>query len=635
MAALSKKSAISGIIQLLIIATAVAIAFNISILLMPVPFNSYFFDTLQFLWPLLSLMLLLGIYHSSDDDNVRHFAGLFAIALIPWTITILLWEVLLPLLFYDSLAFYVSGFGFLITYAILIYGLYRLRSSKQWFIAPSTNTYINIISALAMMALMAFIFFNLKLNGPRLPDVLILALYLICDILILTLCSKLINMNLKSDLKYLIFVVAEFVLINSVADMLFEGRWLISLKQLLSYKIMDVIDPIYFLSLIFMTTALFLYGSRLKDWTIARVERDISGRMLFVEDIVANVPDPMFVCDDRGFLVLANGHLIKLFDGKRENVVGQFNVFDHMSRMGDETRAIVDRIKTGEIVTAEQVRYNIDKAEPRFMSMKIFPLLQPGSKTMNYVGILEDTTERLHMEEELRDSKRQIELYMDLMGHDINNLNQIGTGFLEMALEKLEKGEAIGQESRLFIDKPLEAFRNSSRLIGNIRKIRKVHSQDSRAVPIDISRMLAQSILIFKNLQGREVNILYQPEPGQFILADDLLKDVFTNLIGNAIKHSPPERPLTVGINVAKTVEQGRSYYRICVEDDGPGIEDSQKKELFKRLSTGAARTKGLGLYLVYTLVESYGGQVRVEDRVPGDRSRGSRFIVLLPLLSG
>jgi signal transduction histidine kinase len=131
------------------------------------------------------------------------------------------------------------------------------------------------------------------------------------------------------------------------------------------------------------------------------------------------------------------------------------------------------------------------------------------------------------------------------------------------------------------------------------------------------------------------VNILYQPEPGQLILADDLLKDVFTNLIGNAIKHSPPERPLTVDITVDKTVKQGRSYYRVCVEDDGPGIEDSQKTELFKRLPAGTARTKGLGLYLVYTLVDSYGGQVRVEDRVPGDRSRGSRFIVLLPVLSG
>jgi signal transduction histidine kinase len=562
-------------------------------------------------------MLLLGIYHSSDDANIRHFSGLFAIALIPWTITILLWEVLLPIFFNDSLAFYVSGFGFLIRYLILICGLHQLRSSKQWFIAPSTNTHINIISALAMMAPMAFVFFNLKPNSPRLPDVLILVLYLVSDILILTLCSKLINTNLNSDLKYLIFVVAEFVLINSVADMLFEGRWLISLNRLSNHKITDVIDPIYFLSLLFMTAALFLFRSSLKDWTLARVERDISGRMLFVEDIVANVPDPMFVFDDRGFLLLANGHPIKLFDAKREDVVRQFNIFEYLSRMGDDTRALVDRVKRGEIVTAERARFYVGRAQPRFMSVKIFPPPQPGSKTMNYAGILEDTTDRLRMEEEPQDSKRQIELYMDLMGHDVNNPNQIGTGFLEMAPEKLEKGEPIDAESRLFIDKPLEAFRNSSRLIGNIRKIRKVHSQDLRVGPIDISRTITQSILIFNNLQGREVNIHYEPRPGQFILADDLLKDVFTNLIGNAIKHSPPDRPLTVGITVVKTVERGKPYYHVCVEDDGPGIEDSQKTELFQRLSAGTARTKGLGLYLVYRLVESYGGQVRIEDRVP------------------
>jgi signal transduction histidine kinase len=39
----------------------------------------------------------------------------------------------------------------------------------------------------------------------------------------------------------------------------------------------------------------------------------------------------------------------------------------------------------------------------------------------------------------------------------------------------------------------------------------------------------------------------------------------------------------------------------------------------------------GLGLYLVKTLVDSYGGRVWVEDRVPGDRTKGARFVVMLP----
>jgi signal transduction histidine kinase len=41
----------------------------------------------------------------------------------------------------------------------------------------------------------------------------------------------------------------------------------------------------------------------------------------------------------------------------------------------------------------------------------------------------------------------------------------------------------------------------------------------------------------------------------------------------------------------------------------------------------------GLGLYLVKSLVESYHGSVWVEDRVPGDHTKGSRFVVMLPAI--
>jgi signal transduction histidine kinase len=73
----------------------------------------------------------------------------------------------------------------------------------------------------------------------------------------------------------------------------------------------------------------------------------------------------------------------------------------------------------------------------------------------------------------------------------------------------------------------------------------------------------------------------------------------------------------------------------VAIEDNGPGIPDTMKNELFPG-SHGAPRkgvARGLGLYIVRTLVSDYGGRVRVEDRVPGDYSQGCRFIVELPAI--
>ena len=82
-----------------------------------------------------------------------------------------------------------------------------------------------------------------------------------------------------------------------------------------------------------------------------------------------------------------------------------------------------------------------------------------------------------------------------------------------------------------------------------------------------------------------------------------------------------------------KSFEADAIYYRVAVEDNGPGIPLEQKKMLFSRLISGTARTggKGLGLYLVLSLVEDAGGRIWVEDRIPDDYGKGSRFVILLP----
>jgi signal transduction histidine kinase len=86
---------------------------------------------------------------------------------------------------------------------------------------------------------------------------------------------------------------------------------------------------------------------------------------------------------------------------------------------------------------------------------------------------------------------------------------------------------------------------------------------------------------------------------------------------------------------VDKISEYEKEYCIISIDDNGPGINDDRKKELFKRFKTGGTSTKGtgLGLYLVKTIVESFDGKVWIEDRVPGDHTQGSKFMILLPAI--
>ena len=110
------------------------------------------------------------------------------------------------------------------------------------------------------------------------------------------------------------------------------------------------------------------------------------------------------------------------------------------------------------------------------------------------------------------------------------------------------------------------------------------------------------------------------------------MHDVFANLVSNAINHTGDETVISVDLEMEG--EMGSRYCLVSVEDDGPGIPDDCKDRIFNRMLKGTTRAKGtgLGLYLVRTLVESYGGQAWAEDRVPGDHRKGAKFVVMLPM---
>jgi signal transduction histidine kinase len=117
------------------------------------------------------------------------------------------------------------------------------------------------------------------------------------------------------------------------------------------------------------------------------------------------------------------------------------------------------------------------------------------------------------------------------------------------------------------------------------------------------------------------------------VRANELLHDVFANLVGNAIKHTGEQADILVDLDVVRN--KGRHCCRVIVEDDGPGISDDFKGRIFHRMLRGTTEAKGmgLGLYLVKSLVESYDGRVWVEDRVAGDHTKGARFVVMLPAI--
>ncbi len=200
---------------------------------------------------------------------------------------------------------------------------------------------------------------------------------------------------------------------------------------------------------------------------------------------------------------------------------------------------------------------------PIFDGAHIVAVAEVGNKNADYdssdlrqLTLLMSSVWRIIMrkraESDMLESRSQSDLYVDLMSHDINNMNQVAIGFIELALDNLELNGNLGNNDRNLLEKPIDALKNSAKLIDNVKKLQRIRKGSLRAEPIDAGQALDNAVGEFSHKNNREIRISYTPLKGCHVMANELLKDVYSNIIGNSIRHSSPDQPLFICISAER-----------------------------------------------------------------------------------
>ncbi|PKL62686.1 MAG: hypothetical protein CVV31_04890 [Methanomicrobiales archaeon HGW-Methanomicrobiales-2] len=228
------------------------------------------------------------------------------------------------------------------------------------------------------------------------------------------------------------------------------------------------------------------------------------------------------------------------------------------------------------------------------------------------------TDELARVHRQLEASHREANLYLDILTHDIGNTENVSNLYAELLVETLD-GESAG-----YAEKLKRSVQKSIEILGIVSKIRRIYAGPPDIRPTDLDAVIRAETANFP-----EASIRYEGTSRQ-VLADDLLCEIFGNLIGNAVKYGGS------GVAITVRVEEQDGEVLVSVEDTGPGIPDADKQVIFHRYEQQKRGVgEGLGLYLVRILVERYGGRIRVEDRVPGRHEEGAVFLFTLREAAG
>ena len=248
-----------------------------------------------------------------------------------------------------------------------------------------------------------------------------------------------------------------------------------------------------------------------------------------------------------------------------------------------------------------------------------------------------DITDRRKAEAKLKESETRYReafnrttFYKDLITHDMNNILQVIQ--LTLDISSLDKNISVA------LKESLESIKNQvfrgSKLISNVQKLSQLEDSQKVLRNVDIYDVLKDSInFLKKSFTLKKINVKVDtPREDYLVNADNILREVFENILINAVKYNE-NSTVEIMIKFSEERKIGINYIKLEFMDNGRGIPDSIKKIIFHKgfLEEKQSEGMGIGLTLVKKAIETYNGQIWVEDRITGDYSKGSNFIILIP----
>ncbi|WP_420182628.1 ATP-binding protein [Haloarcula sp. KBTZ06] len=355
----------------------------------------------------------------------------------------------------------------------------------------------------------------------------------------------------------------------------------------------------------------------LTQWVEAEIERELavdtreqSQQLL---EATFNSPETFIgILDADGNLLRANETALGFVDADDEAVFGEpfwdTPWWNHNEEVAYRCQDAVERAMDGEMVRFEAEHIGAD-GQRISTSVVARPVTVDGTVQKIIVEGTDITDLKRHEE--------QMEFFNSILRHDILN----GMTVIEARAETL--ADALGGTQATYAETILDWSRDIVDLTQKVRSVLSTMSDDglTEAETIALGPVVEGATRKAASMD-EDCTLKTDIPDGIEVVADDLLDDVVGNILTNAVEHGD------LGTTIEVTTERVDSMVHLRIADDGPGIPPEQREAIFEKGERGTESTgTGFGLYFVSVMVDSYGGDIWVEESDLG----GSEFVVALP----
>lgn len=347
-----------------------------------------------------------------------------------------------------------------------------------------------------------------------------------------------------------------------------------------------------------------------------------------LESILMSIANGVVVCDDDDKVVLVNNHAQKLLEVDDKQILNT-QIQQYIDTSGNYCfKDKIEQFKDTplEIIEKKPIEFNITVDEKVIKSI-ISPMFSRSKDYVGYIIVLIDMTKEAEMEQMragfISNVSHELRTPVTVLRSYIDTLYNYGNEF-DYETQKEFIG-TINQEI-IRLNRMVNDILDFSRLEANANMEKE---QNNLSTLVD--ECVGQVGVLLKD-HNLKINIEKRAELPEFMFNYDAIERALTNYLSNAIKYSPENGTITVGLDL--NTENNQAV--VTVTDEGCGISEENQKKVFNRFyrvenNTHTIKGTGLGLNLVKTTIEKHhNGKVFVHSQ----EGHGSTFGFTLPIVT-
>jgi PAS domain S-box-containing protein len=329
-----------------------------------------------------------------------------------------------------------------------------------------------------------------------------------------------------------------------------------------------------------------------------------------LESVFLNIHDGVMILDQQNHIILINPAMCRSFGLDEKTVVGK-PVLDVVSH--PDLRALLIRTDHNDPLQYHEVSF----ADGRVGNAQLTVIHDVGlALTMQDITYLKEM-DRIRSE------------FVHTVSHDLRSPLTSVIGYTEL----VERAGTLNELQKDFLSRIQDSVQQITALINDLLDIGSIEAGfDTRREFVQLEGILRYTLDILQG-QVKAKQLLVKIDLGPSLPAlranPIRLRQVMDNVVGNAIKYSPPQGQIEISIRAEA------DQVILKVTDNGPGIPATDQPRIFDKFYRGSnietdVEGSGLGLAIVKTIVENHQGRIWVES-VEG---KGSSFFIVLPVIS-